>query len=136
MTTETKNNKDPGRRKEEGTMPSKDEVKAQTERKHSEIRPFTIFYVRPERPEEVHTDTVMALNCENASKIASDRHRNNTILHIRGIGDTDFTTEADEQSETKDTCKSNLPCARFINGKFHSTTFSDDPLLESLLEKA
>ncbi|HJN25350.1 MAG TPA: hypothetical protein QGG18_06635 [Rhodospirillales bacterium] len=117
-------------------MPSKDKVKAQEERKKSDLRPFTVFYVDPQTPEEVHTDTIMASGCEDASAIASERHRSNTILHIRGIGDNDFTTGTEKQSEKGVVARGRFPCARFINGKFHSTTFNDDPLLESLFENA
>lgn len=116
-------------------MPSKDKVKAQLERKASDIRPFTVFYVNPQTPEEVHTDTIMALNCEDASAVAGERHKNNTILHIRGIGDSEFNTDSEECADDTGAHEKSFPCARFINGKFHSTTFSDDSLLESLSEQ-
>ena len=134
--TEIQNNKDPGRREEKGTMPSKDKVKAQSERNNGETRPFTVFYVNPATPEEVHTDTIMAINCEDASALAGERHRANTILHIRGIGDNTFTTDGDHEDKKEGACTSHLPCARFINGKFHPTIFSDDTLLESLFDQA
>ncbi len=117
-------------------MPTKDKVKAQNDHKGKEARPFTIFYVNPQTPEEVHTDTIMALDNEEASAIAADQHKLSTILHVRGIGETGFITSPGKDEEEVEVVKNNLPCARFINGKFHSTTFSDDTLLESLFDQA
>mgnify|MGYP006995600574 CR=1 FL=1 len=110
-------------------MPSKDKGEQQSNQKAGEARPFTVFFVNPQTPEEVHTDTIMARDCEDALIIAAQRHRTNTILHVRGIDDNELS------SARKPTdCEKRFPCARFINGKFHPATFSDDQLLETLSE--
>ncbi len=115
-------------------MPSKDKVNIRSEQKGDEARPFTVFFVNPQTPEEVHTDTIMAQNSEEATALAAERHGSSTILHVRGIGETGFPSTGTSRSESAETGKDILPCARFINGKFHSTTFNDDPLLESLFD--
>ncbi len=117
-------------------MPSKDKdkIKQQSKRKGDEARPFTVFFVNPETPEEVHTDTIMARDCEDALIIAAERHRTNTILHVRGIGDSDFSNGGINAAGEPANRKNHFPCARFINGKFHQATFSDDRLLETLFE--
>ena len=135
MIPETQNNKDPGRLKGKyGTMPSKDKVKQPTNNMGEEARPFTVFYVNPQTPEEVHTDTIMAVDCEDALAIAAEQHKANTILHVRGIGDDDFSGGAINSANMHTHQQKNFPCARFINGKFHQATFTDDRLLETLLD--
>lgn len=114
-------------------MPSKDPINKQ---QGNEARPFTIFYVNPETPEEVHTDTVMAHNCEEANTVATARYGMNCILHIRGIGDEDHAPAQENTAPCSPEEKPHFPCARFINGEFHSTTFSDDSVLEDLSEQA
>lgn len=109
-------------------MPSKEQVTKETTNSEAEKRPFTVFYVKPETPEEVHTETIMARNHEEASSLSSSRHEMNTILHVRGIGERPLFKSADTPSRT---VKRNFPCARFIHGKFLQTTFSDEILLDS-----
>jgi len=132
---ETQNNKDPGRQKGHGTMPSKDKVKEQSRQTALQARPFTVFFVSPETPEEVHAETIMATGCEDALEKAAGRHGNNTVLHVRGIGDNGFTTVCEDEAQkaaTGNKCQNHFPGARFINGKFHQVTISDERLLESL----
>jgi hypothetical protein len=115
-------------------MPSKDKARQLTKNKGNEARPFTVFLVNPETPEEVHTDTIMARDCEHALVIAGQRHRSNTILHVRGIGEGEFFSTGINAAVEQTGPKSHFPCARFINGKFHQATFNDDQLLETLFE--
>ncbi|NQU58552.1 MAG: hypothetical protein HQ513_15080 [Rhodospirillales bacterium] len=115
-------------------MPSKDKVEQQANKKGNEARPFTVFFVNPGSPEEVHTDTFMATDCEHASLIAAQRHRANTILHVRGIGDSEFSSAGTKAANASANSNNHFPCARFINGKFHQATFNDDQLLETLSE--
>lgn len=115
-------------------MPSKDKARERSDHRGSEARPFTVFFVNPETPEEVHTDTIMARDCEDATLIAAQRHRSNTILHVRGIGDSDFFNTGINAAAGPMDRKSHFPCARFINGKFRQTTSSDDRILETLFE--
>lgn len=115
-------------------MPSKDKVNNQSDELGYETRPFTVFFVNPQTPEEVHTDTIMAKDCEDALHIATREHRTNTILHVRGIGAGDFFGDKISTAKGPVGTSNNFPCARFINGKFHQATFSDDRLLESLLD--
>lgn len=110
-------------------MPSKDPVNKQ---RGEDSRPYTVFFVNPETPEEVHTDTVMAHSCEDASAIATARYGIGNTLHIRGIGEE--ASEPDMTASHKPAEKQHYPCARFINGKFMSATFSDDRLLEKLVD--
>jgi len=117
-------------------MPSKDKVNKQTGQWGDETRPFTVFFVNPETPEEVHTDTLMAVDCEDAFEIAAAQHGANRVLHIRGIGETGFTTAEQDGEANSEDCVNHYPCARFINGKFHRATFNDDPLLDSVLDQS
>jgi len=115
-------------------MPSKDKGKRQSSEQGSEARPFMVFYVNRDTPEEVHTDTIMAHDCENALTIAGKRHRADIILYVRGIGDTERSNAQTNAVDTAQPCKNRFPCARFINGEFRQATPSDDQLLESLFE--
>ena len=100
----------------------------------NEARPFTVFFVNPQTPEEVHTDTIMATDCEDALAIAAEQYKANTILHVRGIGDDGFSGGVIKSASMHTHQQKHFPCARFINGKFHQATFSDDQLLETLLD--
>jgi hypothetical protein len=113
-------------------MPSK--AKQRTNSLINKARPFTVFFVDPLTPEEVHTDTIMARDCENALAIAAEQQTENTILHIRSIGDDGVSNGTIQTASLQPHQQKSFPCARFINGKFHQTTFSDDRLLESLLD--
>ncbi len=114
-------------------MPSKDPI---NKKKGVETRPYTVFYVNPETPEEVHTDTIMAQDCEDASTLAAKRHGIKNILHVRGIGETDFTITDNKESQKAKSGNNHFPCARFINGEFLQATFSDDPFLDNLSDQS
>jgi|GEM_PF-1693055 len=117
-------------------MPSKDKVKELTGQQANEARPFTVFYVNPETPEEVHTVTIMAQDCEDAQAMAAAQHMTKSILHVRGIGDNDPTCDEDSTAPVTRTSNEQFPCARFIKGKFLPATFTDDTILESLSDPA
>ncbi len=111
--------KTPAGVREQG-MPTKESVNNVTHSDTGHMRPYTVFYVNPETPEEVHTDMVMAHDREDATRISSHRHKTDVVLHVRGIGDN--TAQAEP---------AHYPCARFINGEFRRATFSDEPFLDS-----
>ena len=117
-------------------MPSKDKIKTDAEKSGENTRPFTIFYVNPDTPEEVHTGTIMAHDYVDASALAASRFVRSTILYVRGIGENGFSANNDEDAD--ESIKHNaspFPCARFIKGKFHSTTFNDEVILESMSDQ-
>jgi hypothetical protein len=113
-------------------MPPKDKVKELTGPQANEARPFTVFYVNARTPEEVHTDTIMANNCEDAQALATTKHMTTSILHVRGIGDNEPASNEEAPESIKSASYDQFPCARFIKGKFRQATFTDDTILESL----
>jgi len=117
-------------------MPSKDKVKELAAPQANQARPFTIFYVNAETPEEVHTDTIMASDCEDAQAMAAAKHMTTSILHVRGIGDTEPSRDKEAPASSRRARYEQFPCARFIKGKFHQATFTDDTILESLSDPA
>ena len=117
-------------------MPSKDKVKELTGPQANEARPFTVFYVIAKTPEEVHTDTIMARDCEDAQAIAAAKHMTTSILHVRGIGDTEPSCSQEAEASARRASYDQFPCARFIKGKFLQATFTDDTILESLSDPA
>jgi len=117
-------------------MPSKEKVKQLTGLQANEARPFTVFYVNPETPEEVHTDTIMAQDCEDAQAMAGAKHMTKSILHVRGIGDNEPPCDDEAPAPVRRASNEQFPCARFIKGKFLTATFTDDTILESLSDLA
>ena len=117
-------------------MPSKDKVKKRVGPQANEARPFTVFFVNAETPKEVHTDTIMAWDCEDAQAIAAAKYMTTSVLHVRGIGDTDPSCYQAAPVPAKRARYEQYPCARFIKGKFLQATFTDDTILESLSDPA
>ena len=99
-------------------------------------RPFTIFYVNAKTPKEILTDTIMAQNYEDALALAATKHMPNSILYVRGIGDSDPTNIKKTSTPFRGPSYEKFPCARFINGKFLQATFTDDIILEALSDPA
>jgi hypothetical protein len=117
-------------------MPSKDKVKELTGPQANEARPFTVFYVSAKTPKEVHTDTIMANNSEDALAMAATKHMTTSILHVRGIGDNKPSSNEEALASIRRASYEQFPCARFIKGKFRQATFTDDTILESLSDPA
>ena len=117
-------------------MPSKEKVKQLTGPQANEARPFTVFYVNAKTPEEVHTDTIMAQNREDAQAMAAAKHKTTSILFVRGIGDKEPSRDKEAPAHIRRVSYEQFPCARFIKGKFLQATFTDDTILESLSDPA
>jgi hypothetical protein len=117
-------------------MPSKDKAKKLTGTQANEARPFTVFYVDAKTPKEVHTDTIMAQDREDAQAMACAKHMTTSILHVRGIGDNEPTCNEEGPASVRGASYEQFPCARFIKGKFLEATFTDDKILESLSDPA
>jgi len=101
----------------------------------SERRPFSVFHVKRQSPEEIHLETIMAPDIESARKIAIDSLSNSTVLHVRGIGETSFLRECNDTSPlSPPTLSGPLPGARFIKGEFHATSEKDEKILDSLAD--
>ena len=77
-------------------MPSKKQLRELSSKKKDEFRPFTIFFVDPDSPEEVQTDTIMAMDYEDAKHTATEKHPSKSILHVRGIGDRETLSDSCE----------------------------------------
>ena len=89
-------------------------------------RPFAVFHVNKQTPEEIHTETVMADGPEQARGLVQDKYRENVILHVRTIG----VPETAPAPENK--ISAPLPGARFIKGEFRAVPFLDDMLPETI----
>jgi len=117
-------------------MPSLNKIKKLKGSQQNVTRPFTIFYVNAKTPKEVLTDTIMAQNYEEAQAMATTKHMPNSILYVRGIGDSDSTNMKRTSSPFRGPNYEQFPCARFIKGKFLQANFKDDIILESLSDPA
>ena len=117
-------------------MPSKNKAKKLYDPQANETRPFIVFYVNAKSPKEVLTDTIMAQNCKDAQDMAARKLMTNSILYVRGIGDSEPTYSKATPNSVSKPSHTQFPCARFIKGKFLQATFTDDTILESLSDPA
>ena len=117
-------------------MSSLKEIKKKKVSHQKVKRPFTIFFVNAKTPKEILTDTIMAVNYEDAQVIAATKHMNASILYVRGIGDNERGSIKKASSIFEGPDYEQFPGARFINGKFLQATFADDHILESLSDTA
>ena len=113
-------------------MPSKKQLRELSSKKKDEFRPFTVFFVDPDSPEEVQTDTIMAMDYEDAKHTATEKHPSKSILHVRGIGDRVRNDKNHKSLYINESNNDKFPGARFIKGEFLPTTFSDENILETL----
>lgn len=79
---------------------------------------YFIFHVKRFAPEEILVDTVRASTEAEARVIAKRQFPVSTILNIRGNANTLKGSQID-----------GYPSARFIKGKFHAATFTDESML-------
>ena len=107
-------------------------MKELSSKKKDAVRPFTVFFVNPDSLEEVQTDTIMALDYEDAKHLAAEKHPSKSILHARGIGDRITNNNNNISVYMNKSNSEKFPGARFIKGEFLPTTFSDDNILETL----
>jgi len=97
-------------------------------------KPFTVFHVRLEQPEEILVDAVMAEDIEEAQRIATEFGKR-TVLHVRPLGDASPPDKDKGLREIPPRAihhKSDAPppSARFIKGKFLPASSDEETLYE------